>query len=219
MAQFFSIFVTDYDLGTFQDNEMMEELKRLLNQECDRTLDSKEWDSLFSLATEIVLQKGEVLISPGEIKPDVYIVKKGIIRGVDFNGSQERTFCFGLPGTIFNSRFSFYKRLPSYYQIEACCPSVVLQIPHEDYIALTDRSHPFAVWALHYAWYEQYLEEDRESTVHNGTAKERYLHMLKTRPMIVKGVSQRVLASYLGVTPEYLCRVKASILRDELKDK
>ena len=43
--------------------------------------------------------------------------------------------------------------------------------------------------------------------------------MLKTRPMIVKGVSQRVLASYLGVTPEYLCRVKASILRDELKDK
>ena len=137
----------------------------------------------------------------------------------EFNGSQERTFCFGLPGTIFNSRFSFYKRLPSYYQIEACCPSVVLQIPHEDYIALTDRSHPFAVWALHYAWYEQYLEEDRESTVHNGTAKERYLHMLKTRPMIVKGVSQRVLASYLGVTPEYLCRVKASILRDELKDK
>lgn len=115
MAQFFAIFVTDYNLGTFQDNEMMEELKRMLNQECDRTLDSKEWDSLFCLATEIVLQKGEVLISPGEIKPDVYIVKKGIIRGVDFNGSQERTFCFGLPGTIFNSRFSFYKRLPSYY--------------------------------------------------------------------------------------------------------
>lgn len=197
----------------------MEELKRLLNLECDRTLDSKEWDSLFSLATEIVLQKGEVLISPGETRPDVYIVKEGIIRGVDFNGNQERTFCFGLPGTIFNSRFSFYRKLPSYYQIEACCRSVVLQISREDYIALTDRSHPFAVWALHYAWYEQYLEEDRESTVHNGTAKERYLHMLKTRPMIVKGVSQRVLASYLGVTPEYLCRVKASILREELKEK
>lgn len=68
---------------------------------------------------------------------------------------------------------------------------------------------------MHYAWYEQYLEEDRESTVHNGNAKQRYLHMLKTRPAIVKGVSQCVLASYLGVTPEYLCRVKASILRKE----
>lgn len=195
----------------------MEKLKELLNRECDRTMSSEEWDALFELSTQVVLKKGEVLISPGEIKPDVYIVKEGIIRGVDFDGDQERTFCFGLPGTIFNSRFSFYRRLPSYYQIETCCRSVVLQIPHDDYISLTDRSHAFAVWALHYAWYEQFLEEDRESTVHNGNAKQRYLHMLKTRPAIVKGVSQRILASYLGITPEYLCRVKASILREKLK--
>ena len=180
----------------------MERLKELLNKECDRVLSSEEWDALFALASVVTLKKGEVLISPG-----------------DFNGDHERTFCFGLPGTIFNSRFSFYKKLPSYYQIEACCPSVILRIPREDYIALTDSNHAFAVWALHYAWYEQYLEEDRESTVHNGNAKQRYLHMLKTRPAIVKGVSQCVLASYLGVTPEYLCRVKASILRKEKNNK
>lgn len=197
----------------------MEKLKELLNNECDRTLTSEQWDELFALAREVTLRKGEVLISPGEVKPDVYIVKEGILRGVDFNGDHERTFCFGLPGTIFNSRFSFYRRLPSYYQIEACCPSVVLQIPREDYIGLTDRSHAFAIWALHYAWFEQYLEEDRESTVHNGNARERYLHMLKTRPAIVKGVAQCVLASYLGVTPEYLCRVKASILRQQRKER
>lgn len=197
----------------------MERLKELLNKECDRTMSSEQWDSLFDLATELPLKKGEVLISPGEVRPDVYIVKEGILRGVDFDGDQERTFCFGLPGTIFNSRFSFYKKLPSYYQIEACCRSVVLQIPRNDYIALTDRSHAFAIWALHYAWYEQYLEEDRESTVHNGNAKQRYLHMLKTRPAIVKGVSQRVLASYLGISPEYLSRIKAGIVRQTLKDK
>lgn len=197
----------------------MKKLKELLNKECDRTLSSEQWDELFALAREVTLRKGEVLISPGEVKPDVYIVKEGILRGVDFNGDHERTFCFGLPGTIFNSRFSFYRKLPSYYQIEACCPSVVLQIPREDYIGLTDRSHAFAIWALHYAWFEQYLEEDRESTVHNGNARERYLHMLKTRPAIVKGVAQCVLASYLGVTPEYLCRVKASILRQQRKER
>ncbi|MDE6332317.1 MAG: Crp/Fnr family transcriptional regulator [Muribaculaceae bacterium] len=192
----------------------MEKLKHLLNQECDRMLDSEEWDSLLCLATEVNLKRGQVLIEAGTVKPDIYIVKEGILRAVDFDGDQERTFCFGLPGTIFNSRFSFYRRLPSYYQIEACCRSVVLQIPRDEYIALTDRNHAFAVWALHYAWMEQFLEEERESTVHNGNAEERYRHMLKTRPMIVKGVSQRVLASYLGVTPEYLCRVKAKILKN-----
>ena len=197
----------------------MERLKELLNKECDRVLSSEEWDALFALASVVTLKKGEVLISPAAVKLAGHTVKEGILRGVDFNGDHERTFCFGLPGTIFNSRFSFYKKLPSYYQIEACCPSVILRIPREDYIALTDSNHAFAVWALHYAWYEQYLEEDRESTVHNGNAKQRYLHMLKTRPAIVKGVSQCVLASYLGVTPEYLCRVKASILRKEKNNK
>ncbi len=197
----------------------MEKLKELLNRECDRTMSSEEWDALFKLSTQIVLKKGDVLISPGDIEPDVYIVKEGIIRGVDFNGDQERTFCFGLPGTVFNSRFSFYRKLPSYYQIEACCRSVVLRIPREDYIAMTDECHSFAVWALHYAWYEQFLEEDRESTVHNGNAKERYIHMLKTGPAIANGVSQRILASYLGITPEYLSRVKASILKENTKLK
>lgn len=191
----------------------MEHLKELLNKECDRTLESHEWDTLLNLATERRLRRGEILIHPGEVAPDVFIVKEGVMRGVDFNGSQERTFCFGLPGTIFNSRFSFYRGLPSYYQIEACCPSVVLQIPHDDYVALTDSSHRFAVWALHYAWWEQYLEEDRESTVHNGSAEERYIHMMQTRPQIIESVSQRVLASYLGVSPEYFCRMKARLLR------
>ena len=195
----------------------MEELKQLLNKECDRTLSSEQWDEVFALAEVIHLKKGQPLILPGEVKPDIYIVKEGIMRGIDFNGDRERTFCFGLPGTIFNSRFSFYRGLPSYYQIEACTPSVVLRISREDWIGFTDRNHAFAIWVLHYAWSEQFLEEDRESTVHNGNAEDRYLHMLRTRPVIVEHVSQRILASYLGISPEHLCRVKVKILRNNRK--
>lgn len=193
----------------------MERLKESLNKECDRTLTSEEWDMLFSLSVKLKLKRGEVLIDAGHVDPNVYIVKEGVMRGLDYNGDKERTFCFGLPGTIFNSRHSFYKNLPSQYRIEACCPSVVLRISREDFIGLTDTYHRFAVWALHYAWSEQYLEEDRESTVHRGDAKERYIQMVKTRPMIVEKVSQRVLASYLGVSPEYLCRVKSDMLRSK----
>lgn len=193
----------------------MEELKRLLNMECDRTMSSEEWDDVLSLAAEIHLKKGEVIINPGEVKPDVYIVKEGIIRGVNYMNSREKTFCFGLPGTIFNSRFSFYKDLPSYLQIEACCRSVVLQIKRSDYISLTDRSHAFAVWALHYAWSEQFLEENRDLTIYNGSARERYMHLLRTKPAIVKGVSQRIIASYLDISPEHLSRIKADLLRHD----
>ena len=131
---------------------------------------------------------------------------EGILRGVDFNGDHERTFCFGLPGTIFNSRFSFYKKLPSYYQIEACCPSVILRIPREDYIALTDSNHAFAVWALHYAWYEQYLEEDRERPPSScavsrrvSCAKKKTINSLRTIKKSHFGESIPNLLNYVNV--------------------
>lgn len=47
----------------------MEELKRLLNLECDRTLSSEQWDEVFALANVMHLKKGEPLIVPGEVKP------------------------------------------------------------------------------------------------------------------------------------------------------
>lgn len=193
----------------------MERLKASLNKECDRTLESEEWDMLFALATQVRLKRGEVLIDAGVVDSNVYIVKEGVMRGLDYNGDKERTFAFGLPGTIFNSRHSFYKNLPSHYRIEACCPSVVLRISRDDFVGLTDTCHRFAVWALHYTWSEQFLEEDRESTVHSGDARERYMQMVSTRPMIVEKVSQRIVASYLGVSPEHLCRIKADLLRSK----
>ena len=194
----------------------MEELKRQLNLECDRTLSPEEWDMLLSLSIEVHLKNKEVLIEPGQVDKDVYIVKEGIMRGVYFEGTQERTFAFGMPGTIFMAAFSFYRDEPSYYQIEACCDSVVLRVPREQYIALADRYHRFAVWALHYSWSENYLGEIRDATVRNGTAEERWLQILK-RPMLVEKVSQRIIASYLNVTPEHLSRVKSNLLRKNKK--
>lgn len=195
----------------------MEELKRLLNLECDRTLSSEEWDMLLRLSTPVYLKNREALIEAGKVDKDVYIIKEGVLRGVYFEGTQERTFAFGMPGTIFMASYSFYRDEPSFYRIEACCESVVLRVTREDYVALADRYHRFAVWALHYGWSENYLGEVRDATVRNGTAEQRWLQIMK-RPMLVEKVSQRIIASYLNVTPEHLSRVKANFFRKHKKE-
>lgn len=48
----------------------------------------------------------------------------------------------------------------------------------------------------------------------NGTVKERYLALIKNRPDIIKNVSMKVIASYLGVSPHYLCRLKKTLLNE-----
>ena len=44
-----------------------------------------------------------------------------------------------------------------------------------------------------------------------GNARERYLALMRNRPEIVKSVSQRILASYLGITPQYLSNIRKEI--------
>jgi len=62
-----------------------------------------------------------------------------------------------------------------------------------------------------------YHNETKESfdAFKNSTPKERYLHLLKTRPELIQRVPQHQIASYLGVTPESLSRIRKRISEKE----
>ncbi len=179
----------------------------LLSKECDFRLDDATMLQFLQGGTIRRLRSGEILINTGEFNSDVFIVVSGIIRFSDMNGESERTYAFGLPGTLFMSKHSFVYGLPSYYQIDACCESTLLCIPAKHYWRMVDESHEFAKWSLHIAQEELFYQE-RKNMVINGNAKERFDAMIKNRPEIMRHVQQKIIASYLGITPQYLCRLK-----------
>lgn len=190
----------------------MEVLKGLLKQELgflpegiDTLLERGEW---------LNLPAKSVLIEAGTINPDVYIVCDGIIKFSDMDGEKERTFAFALPGSMIMSKHSFVMHLQSYYQVDTCCPTTVLRIKEKDFWEVMNQCHDVAIWALHYAYGELFYQEYKFNNIHNGTAKERFRAILKDRPMIVEKVSQRVIASYLGITPEYFSMLKRQIVHE-----
>lgn len=192
----------------------MEEMKRLLREEVgflpegpglDRMLRSGEW---------IRTQGPQVLVEIGKKGPDVFIVREGIIRVWDYDKDKERTFGFGLPGTIFASKHSFVMDEPSHYQVETCCPSLILRIPRKEFWKAVNEDHSLALFMLHNAYGELYSHELKNSAIHNGTAKERFIAMAERRPMIMEKVPQKILASYLGITSEYFSMLKRQILKD-----
>lgn len=152
--------------------------------------------------------KGDIVIECGKRTDDVFIVKKGIMRFVDMNGDKERTFAFALPGTMFFSKHSFVMQLPSYYQVEACCDTELMAISRADFWKAAELSHELALWLLRYAHGELFYQEYKNAAIHNGTASERYRKMMSDRPMILENVSQNIMASYLGITPQYLSKLK-----------
>ncbi len=191
----------------------MNRLKELLKQECGYVPQDATLDRFLALATTVNLAQDEVLIHPGQNDSNVYVVKEGIIRFADMNGEKERTFAFAMPGTVFMSKHSFVKHLPSYYLIDACCPSTLLAVKCDDFNSLVLDCPDFAVWSLHMAWEELFYQEYKNMKVNNGTAKERYMSLLEKRPEIIGKVYQKTIASYLGISPEYLCRLRKNLKR------
>ncbi len=191
------------------DKREIEEMKQLLKEEVGFLPAGPGLDHALSYADWMRVDSKYVVIEMGKTCPDVFIVKDGIIRVWDFDGEKERTFGFGLPGTIFESKHSFVMHGPSYYQVETCCPSTILRIPEKEFWNTVETDHSFAIFMLHNAYGELYSHEFKESTINNGTARERFEAMLKYRPVILEKVPQKIIASYLGITLSTLSRLRA----------
>ncbi len=186
----------------------METLRKQLFAECSYKMKDETMDKFIGLLSEgQTLKEGEALIPYGKFENNLYVLKSGIMRLIYFDGLQERTFAFALPGTVMISYYSFYMRKPSFFQLEACCESVALKISRDKFLGLIQESGDFAQWILWMSMGQLWYYEMKLSVV-NGNAKERFESLMKNRPEIIEKVQAKIVASYIGVTPQYFCTLK-----------
>lgn len=195
----------------------MEALKKLLAEECHYRLRDEIMDRFLDMMTEVRLKVNEPIISYGELNSDVYILKEGIIRLIYFDGINERTHAFALAGTMVMSHHSYFMRYPAFLQVEACIESTVMKISKRAFDDLMEESHEFSRWVADMALSQLYSYEMKLSVINGTTAKERFVSLAKSRPMIMEKVSLKIIASYLGITPQYLSMLKQqfSLLKEE----
>lgn len=186
----------------------MEHLKELLRQESTFIPSDALLDRLLQLGHIIRATSGTILTEAGQIDTNVYIVKKGVARLSDFNGNRDRTFAFGMPGTLFYNKHSFVKNLPSYYRIDLWGDCEIVCISRNDILNLINENHEAAIWMLRMSMEELFYQEYKNSGVYNGDANERFLSLIHQRPELIKCVPQKILASYLNISPEYFSRLK-----------
>lgn len=196
--------------------EGMENLKKLLDQECDYRMEGQTMDAFVGLMSEIVLKNRQPLIAYGQFDDNVYVLKEGIMRFAYFDGLKEMTFGFSMPGTVIIQYHSFYNRLPSFFQIESCGRSTVMKVSRADFDRLKGSSVDFLNWMFHLQTAQLWLYE-KKLAVLNGTARERFEAMVKKRPDILEKVSSKMIASYIGITPSSLSRLKRELKKNSPK--
>lgn len=185
----------------------MERLCLLLDEECEYTL-PRELMLEFLGKGEVRFYKNKEFIHREDTSdPDIYIVIDGIIRRWYWNGDIEVTRSFSISGTMIISYHSYYGNLPPAYFNQACCDTLILRITRKDFDDMIRKYADFARWCLRMAQCQHFFYEKKDRII-NGSVKERYMALEKNRPEIIRKVSLKIIASYLGVTPQYLSSIR-----------
>lgn len=156
-------------------------------------------------------EKGAVLLKEGQVSKLCYFVLKGCIRQYYLVDGEEKTTQFYTEGQPVTPYEGTFKRKPSKYYLSCVEDTIVSVGTPEDEAAFFEklpRLMPARTMAI-----EEELgkSQDMLSNYILNSPEERYLHLLKNRPELLERVPQYQLASYLGVTPESLSRIRKRI--------
>ena len=186
-------------------------LKRLLKKECDYPVPENILDRLIDMGRMKTFDKWDNIISEGDINPDVYIAMEGILRCFYWDGDREKTAFFSTLPTLFMNYHSYFRDEPSFYTFQACTRARILHIKREDFDGLLTDSHDFAMWNLRLCQTQQYYLELKQK--HNtGEAIDKYKSLVRELPNIMQEVPLQTVASYLGITPQYLSKLRKQMI-------
>ena len=156
-------------------------------------------------------KKGKNLLKIGQISKDSFFVIKGCIRQHSIKDDEEVTS--GLY-TEFQSAVNFESmsnKTPSKYYF-TCTEDSIIAILNSEKETELYKTFP-RIGEVCRVELEKMLGASQESLLKfkNATPKERYLNLLEERPDLINRVPQYQLASYLGITPETLSRIRKRI--------
>lgn len=172
-----------------------------------------EWTVFREAFRERRVERNEVYLHAGDTAQRVGFVAQGLFRMVYHVDGEERTKDFQHEGQFTGSLASLLIGTPARFSVVAMEPSVLLEIRREQLFDLSDR---FPVWDRMRRNYAEQLflyKEAREASLLLDSHEERYLQFLRERPDLLQRVPLKHIASYLGMTPEALSRIRRRTLR------
>jgi CRP-like cAMP-binding protein len=177
------------------------------------SLTETEWETCKSFFISKKIRRRQYLLQEGNVCEYVIFVNKGSLRSysVDKEG-EEHIVQFALEGWWIGDIASFLTGEPASYNIEALEDSEIWMIDKPSQNKLFDlvpgyeRYNRLIIESAYVALHKRLLSTISETT------EEKYLRMVKTYPDIIQRVPQHMIASYLGVKPETISRIRKKIL-------
>ncbi|MGH1372130.1 MAG: Crp/Fnr family transcriptional regulator [Cellvibrionaceae bacterium] len=157
-------------------------------------------------------KKGELLISQGKSAPYIFFMIKGLVRYMSVSADgKEYTQAFASSPGIAGSTRAMVSRSEALFSIEVLDDVLCLQFDWHDFFGVMKEQAGFL------EAYSRLLEqmfakkESREYYLLQKTAEQRYLEFVSEHPHLQNIVPLKVVASYIGITPIALSRIRKKL--------
>ncbi|THF53088.1 Crp/Fnr family transcriptional regulator [Flavobacterium supellecticarium] len=178
----------------------------------------EQFEALTQNLKTATIEKGGILLQQGEICHHSFFVEQGLLRSYTIDDSgKEHIIQFATENWIISDRSSIFFNEPSDFFIDAVEPTTFVYLDQQFIHKASEISAAFRIFN------EKALQnhirhlQKRINLLLAATAEQRYLDFIKLYPDVTLRVPQWMIASYLGITPESLSRVRKELAKRNFK--
>ncbi|GEN73345.1 Crp/Fnr family transcriptional regulator [Chryseobacterium lathyri] len=187
----------------------MENIKNHLSNIVD--ISENDWEIFSSKLSKVNFPKKGILLEKGKIEKYLSFIESGILRFNIPKIEYDFTFAFAFENNFVSGYDSFIKQKPSLYNIETITDCTLWRVSYDDlqniYATTTIGNRVGRMIAE-----ELYLKKmKRELCLLENSAKQRYLDLFEEQPQLVQNIPLKYLASYIGIRPQSLSRIRKQI--------
>lgn len=177
-------------------------------------LTDEESNFLLSVIVPQRIKQGDVIESAGEITRYFIYVGSGCLLSyyTDKQGN-EHVIQFALAGWWTGDIHSYTKGIPSIFTTKALTDSEVWLIPKASLDLLLEKYPKFERYFRIIFQNSLVTHQSRLMQSYSATAEERYLSFQQKYPSLEQYIPQKNIASYLGMTPEFLSKIRRNLMK------
>jgi CRP-like cAMP-binding protein len=189
----------------------MEQIKQVIRQMIQ--VSENELEQFLSKAITKSVRRQEIISRPNAIPNEIFFINRGLIRVmVTNNNGTEHTIHFAAEDQFIADYAHFIQKLPSSYSLQTLEATEVVVLPRAaiewGYSNLAEGQKLGRLIAEFYFIYQ----DERIKNMYARTPRQRYDSITDVFPNIHNRVPQHMIASYLGITPVHLSRLKKMVI-------